>query len=247
MKIQLRELNYHEEFSQVELDNLITPLTLSAHMGKVEACKLILENESVDLNLGTKEMNITPLIAACSSGNYEIVKVLIENGADVNKPNVMSQPPLYHCFTRLLEDTNIFENSLICNKMAVLLLQHGADVNYIVNKDKGKTLLMEYCSVKLEMNNRDKETNLRVIRFLLEHGASTIMKSKKGKNVQEYAKKHPFKEEVLDLLRHTQQVYFYNTLRTTQPSTSGKVSKYKLFSTDETVKDSCCSLFKYCK
>src|ERR1700753_832418 len=111
MKIQLRELNYNEEFSQVELDNLITPLTLAANLGKVEATKLILENESVDLNLGTKDMGITPLIASFAAGNYEIVKVLIENGADVNKPNIMSQPPLYFCFTRLQEDTNIFENS----------------------------------------------------------------------------------------------------------------------------------------
>lgn len=245
MKIQLRELNYHEEFSQVELDNLITPLTLCAHIGKVETTKLILENETVDVNLGTKDMEITPLIAACASGNYEIVKLLIENGADVNKPNNLCKPPLYFCFMRLQEDTNIFENSLICNKMSTLLLQNGADINQIVNKEKGKTILMEYCSIKLDMSNREREVNMRVIRFLIEHGASTSLKSKKGKTANDYARKHPFKDEVLDILRNTHQIYFHNTLRTTQQST--KVTKYKLFSTDESIKDSCCSLFKYCK
>jgi ankyrin repeat protein len=247
MKIQLRELNYLEEFTKVELDNLISPLTLASHLGRVEVAKLLLENETIDVNMGTKDMEITPLIAACASGNYEIVKLLIENGADVNKPNVLSQPPLYFCFTRLQEDTNIFENNLICNKMANLLLQHGADVNFIVNKEKGKTLIMEYCSIKIDMSNREKETNLKIIRFLIENGANTALKSRKNKTAFDYASKHPHKDEVIEALKNTQQMYYFNTLRTTTQPGLPKVQKFKLFSTEEAVKESCCSIFKSCK
>ena len=240
-------MNYFEEYTSVELDTLITPLTLAAHLGRVEIAKLLLENETIDVNLPTKELEITPLIAACAGGNYEIVKQLIENGADVNKPNKMNQPPLYFCFARLQEDSNMFENSLICNKMAILLLQHGADINFIVSKEKGKTILMEYCSVKIEMSAREKEVNLRVIKFLLENGASTVMKSKKGKTALEYSQKHPYKNEVLDILRSTTQINFYNTLKTTQPATTTKNSRFKLFSTDDNIKETCCGIFKSCK
>mmetsp|Transcript_17700 Transcript_17700/g.15517 ORF Transcript_17700/g.15517 Transcript_17700/m.15517 type:complete len:123 (+) Transcript_17700:27-395(+) len=90
MKIQLRELNYLEEFTKADLDNLISPLILSSHLGRIEITKVLLENETIDINLASNFLQITPLIAACASGNYEIVKLLIENGAEVNKPNMLS-------------------------------------------------------------------------------------------------------------------------------------------------------------
>jgi len=201
MKPHLRDLNYLEEFPEVEIDNAVTPLIVTAHLGRVEILKLLLENESLDLNLGSDELQLTPLSIACAAGNYEIMELLINNGVDVNQPDSLNRPPLYFCFIRLQEDINIFENNLICMKMANMLLQNGADINFVVNKEKGRTLLMEYCGVTLDMSNREKETNLKVIKFLIEHGADPAKKSKKGKTALDYSKKHPFKDEVQNILK----------------------------------------------
>jgi len=73
------------------------------------------------------------------------------------------------------------------------------------------------------------------------------LKSRKNKTAFDYAGKHPHKDEVHDALKNTQQMYYFNTLRnTTQPGLP-KVQKFKLFSTEEAVKESCCSIFKSCK
>lgn len=42
------------------------------------------------------------------TGNYEILKLLLDAGAEVNKPNSFSQTPFIVCFTRL-EEVSGFE------------------------------------------------------------------------------------------------------------------------------------------
>ena len=38
----------------------------------------------IDINMVTDENEYSPLCAACMAGNFEIVKLLAENGADIN-------------------------------------------------------------------------------------------------------------------------------------------------------------------
>lgn len=76
------------------------------------------------------------------AGNYEIVEILAENGADVNQVDAMEMSPLIYCFSRLNEDENYFENQSLALRMADVLLAHGADINQI---SKGRTLLMNVC------------------------------------------------------------------------------------------------------
>lgn len=51
------------------------------------------------------------------------------------------------------------------------MIDHGANIDAIVNQEKGYTLLMLFCSVKEKLNNRDLKVNLDVIKFLVSHGA----------------------------------------------------------------------------
>ena len=76
------------------------------------------------------------------AGNYEIVVILAENGADVNQVDAMEMSPLIYCFSRLNEDENYFENQSLALRMADVLLAHGADINQM---SKGRTLLMNVC------------------------------------------------------------------------------------------------------
>jgi ankyrin repeat protein len=80
------DLNWHEEHLKTNLDFKITPLTQAAYLGRKKIIEFILENyNNLDLNLATKQNSYTALSAACMAGNYDIVCLLTEYGADVNK------------------------------------------------------------------------------------------------------------------------------------------------------------------
>lgn len=84
MKITMKNLNWREKHSKTDLDDLITPLACAAFLGRVWITEMLLENALIDINMATEENEYSPLCAACMAGNYEIVKLLAENGADVN-------------------------------------------------------------------------------------------------------------------------------------------------------------------
>ena len=94
-------LNYTIEFPKANIDTKIAPIHLAAFIGKQDLMKLILNNEAIDIDLETETSGFTPLCVAAISGNYEILRMLIENGAELNKPNTFNQTPFICCFTRL--------------------------------------------------------------------------------------------------------------------------------------------------
>jgi len=210
MNIRAVNVNFLLEYPDLSFDREITPLILACFLGRIDCVRLILENPAADIDLPSEDSGYTPLCVACLTGNYEIVKMLLEKDAEVNLPNRFSQTPFILCFSRLNETTNLYENTKICFKMAELLLEFGADINWIVDKTKGHTILMQFCSVKMELDEREKRMNLEVIRFLLEHGADKNMVSNKNKNAFQLAQKHSNRDAVLEVLQNTNQKYFNN-------------------------------------
>ncbi|KAM3132538.1 hypothetical protein pb186bvf_015351 [Paramecium bursaria] len=205
LKIYLRDLNYLEEFNDNFIDKQISPLTLAVATGQLEVVKLLLQNEGIDINLATKSQELSPLKLACNNGYYEIAELLVQQGADVNQASHTGSVPLFYCFNRLEEESNYFENKQLCFKLGELLIDHGANIDAIVNQEKGYTLLMLFCSVKEKLNNRDLKVNLDVIKFLVSHGAQKDLQSKKGKTVFELSKQHAAKEIVQKILQETKQ------------------------------------------
>lgn len=217
MKLQNCDLNFLEEFKEVEIDNKITPLICAASLGRLECTKLLLDNKTIDVNMPSDEYQCTPLGVACAAGNLEIVRLLLERNADVNKRANFEQLPLTLCFTRFHEEVNAYENQLICMKMAEMLLQRGADIDVVVDEDKGHTLLMQYCATKIQLSETQRRANKKLVQFFLVHGANPERKSKKGKTAFELAEKHCNKTEIQELLRTEKQSYFYES-RYFQPS-----------------------------
>ena len=101
----------------------------------------------------------TPLITACLCGNYEIVRLLLMAKAEVNKPNLLNQIPLTVILFRLVEEVASFENKKVSFLIAEMLIKHGADLNWIIDKKNGYSLLHYFCSFKMKMNKYQKQLN----------------------------------------------------------------------------------------
>ena len=149
LKIVNKNLNWLEKHSKTDLDEKITPLAQASFLGRSRITELLLENPLIDINMTTEDHEYTPLSASCIAGNFEIVKILSENGADTNHQNSMGYTPLLYCFTRMSETANVYENKSICLKIAEILLQFAADINYYHH---GKTLLMSFCGISMNLD-----------------------------------------------------------------------------------------------
>jgi len=102
-----------------------------------------LVEQGADLNLGG------PLVYACEKGNEEIVKYLLERGADVNQVNNDNVTPLGKtCWNG--------------NEALVKYL-----IEYGVNNDQLRDGLCQAC----------KNSNVSLVNYFVEHGADVNYKS----------------------------------------------------------------------
>lgn len=130
MSNQVRNLNWFSEHLKSNLDVQITPLSQAAYLGRYKIVQILIENfPQLDLDIATKDNGYTPISAACMGGHFDVMALLAENGADVNKVDLMEQSPLIYCFSRLNEDENYYENKALALKMSEILLAYGADIN----------------------------------------------------------------------------------------------------------------------
>lgn len=143
---------------------------------------MLLKNKNIDVDLETENNKQTPLITACLCGNYEIVRLLILSKAEVNKPNQLNHIPLTVVLFRLVEEPSSFENKKICFRIADLLIKNGADLNWIIDKKNGYSLLHYFCSLKMKMNKIQIALNYEIIKFLLDKGANIKQLTLKDKN-----------------------------------------------------------------
>jgi hypothetical protein len=61
MKITSKNLNWLEAHSKTDLDELISPLTCAAFLGRIEVLELLLENPTIDLEFVTQENEYSAL------------------------------------------------------------------------------------------------------------------------------------------------------------------------------------------
>jgi hypothetical protein len=74
-----------------------------------------------------------------------------------------------HCFSRLTETENVFENKVVCLKIAELLISYGANVN---QQAMGRSLLQNFCAISMDLEPMMAELSLDVVSFLLMRGAN---------------------------------------------------------------------------
>ena len=127
----------------------------------------ILLKYGADANLG----ELSPLVAAISSGNSSLVEKLLESGADPNKigfRQVKNNMPVY--FFPVVE-------SVGAGNTTTLLLEHGAD--YDINGRQGSLLQNRLCEItrlhkdgNTQMSSEDYQGALNAVQWLEDHGVS---------------------------------------------------------------------------
>ena len=172
------DVNNFGKFSK--FGNKFTALMIAARHGYLNITKVLLE-AGADVNMicakGTSffkyrqddvelvgEVGDTALIIAARNGHMNIIKVLVEAGADVNK--ICSKAPSFSKFTRDLElEGKSDDTALIIAarkghvKIIEVLIEAGANVNTIYNSS-------ETALISLALNG-----NTQGVRLLLRSGA----------------------------------------------------------------------------
>ena len=161
---------------------LVSAFMLPLEPPNIDIIKLLLENGAdADINkacpIGDKEREpyITPLIAAVSGThnkiNPEIIKLLIDYGADVNKVGIRGYTPIVWA-----AGNKHAKNALDIIKM---LVENGADIN--LGKIGGINVAL---SIAIQRGNID------ICKYLIENGADVTGKDDKNKTLLDYLKEN---------------------------------------------------------
>ncbi|XP_013786210.1 protein fem-1 homolog C-like [Limulus polyphemus] len=132
--------------------HVVTPLWCAAVAGKLSVVRCLVEH-GANVN-SLSDTGSTPVRSACFMTHFEIVKYLVENNADIQKPN-------YNGGTCLI-------NSVQSVPLCKYLLKHGADVN------------AQDIQFKTALHYAIQEHRFETTTLLLAHGANPLIKSRYG-------------------------------------------------------------------
>ncbi|KAG4095964.1 ankyrin repeat-containing domain protein [Neocallimastix lanati (nom. inval.)] len=142
-------------YERISKKKLVITQMLIDHGADVNKIANIAKNISYFYEI--KYYSGTPLIYAIDRGSFDLVKLLVENGADVNKKNEDNNTPLYY---------SIYNKK---PKIIEYLLNQGARINEVIG-DKNETAL--FYAIRM--------CNVTIIRFLINNGADINHKNKDG-------------------------------------------------------------------
>ena len=140
-------------------------LILASCKGEYEKCKeLILAGANVNHEIPAKQ-DYTPLMAAAYEGHVDIINLLLDAGANVNKSGSRDgMSPLCCACATWFPGERVEAVKVLCSR--------GADVNLVNSNDKTPlTLACHYPG------------SLEIVRFLLSRGARLTLKDVDGKTI----------------------------------------------------------------
>ena len=182
-----------DEVSLTNEDKLLS-LTNNKDTG-IKDIENFINNKTVDINC-VDIINNTPLIYAIDNDKIDIVRLLIDKGADVNKISGENITPLR---VAIYENNNIDILNLVTSK--------GADIKYI--NTKGQTYLMLACDKFNKDINRDRDRDYydNLFKVLLSK-IDFNLKDKDGKTCIDYIDDNEVKNYFLEL----KNVFLYDEL-----------------------------------
>ena len=162
----------------------ITPLVAAANVNDTEVAKLLLARGANPLKTSTAEGVSTPLTGAARNGNAELVRLLLARKAEVNAIGAETGPKVKNGLITFARVTALHMAAVSRNADVVkMLLDAGATVDPL--DARGMTPLMFAIATD--------RPNPRIIRLLLQAGASPSLKSLADETAVDWARKfnHP--------------------------------------------------------
>jgi hypothetical protein len=152
------------------------PLLAAVLREDVEEVKGLLAT-GAEVNVLDKEYNMTPLAQAASQGNLELIRILLNAGADVNGRNREGLTPLMQASTQA--DVEVVQS----------LLDAGAKID--LRDDDGQSAL----------HHAADEADAEVLKALLDAGASVDARDEAGRTALMVAAENGDEDNVLVLLK----------------------------------------------
>ena len=163
-------------------DDLATPLIIAARDGKLDVVKFLLRYEANIEGRGTIKIDgqviedCTALWFAAAKGHFDVVRLLIEQNAEVDRRTSSNSTPLRAA---------VFDGHL---DIVRCLVENGADVN--ARNNFNSTPLMLTCH----------NGHLDVASYLVKHGANINLQDNAGHSCLHYASKRGDVQLVCELL-----------------------------------------------
>jgi ankyrin repeat protein len=149
-------------------------LLYACHGNKYLIAKYLIEVENLNINIKNSHDN-TCLMFACMNNNFNLIQLLIKNGADVNVVDNDGDNALnYLCGCDNPNDVNYW--------YVKYMLDHGADYNIVSLHNE--TPIMYLCG---DHKKRDKiKINVQVLKLLIDKGVKTNLINDEDKHYLDY-------------------------------------------------------------
>lgn len=89
------------------------------------------------------------------------------------------------------------------------MVARGADLNWVLDKQKGHTLLHTLCASTLKMNKMEKQLIYDIVKFLIDKGANINQRTLNDKTAEDLAASHCNSVAIIDLItkkKETQEI-----------------------------------------
>ncbi|SHI84656.1 Ankyrin repeat [Mesonia phycicola] len=190
VKVKIKEGNDPLEFNRSHFNGIANAILANAPTKTIE---YLLSLENVDINLRTHDAR-TYLIWAAYSGNYPIVKYLVDHGADVNLKGSHGFGAITFAAYAGVEDKKIYDyltkNGLSIDQEAL----NGATAILLIMQKLQDLSMINYFEKKgLDLHSKDEDGNgafsyaakggnLEVMKALIKKGVDYKSKNKSGGN-----------------------------------------------------------------
>ncbi|XP_070193882.1 ankyrin repeat and SOCS box protein 3-like [Littorina saxatilis] len=149
-------------------DEEVSAVHVACKQGSVEVVEFLLQQPEVDLNKASSFMDEIPLFCAAYFGHLQVVELLVQKGADVNKTTVCNLTPVHMAARN--SHTNVID----------FLAKNGANLNVLawVVRGKRKKTKLRFVFEKTDICKSsplyfavDSTQDGSSVKVLLDHGA----------------------------------------------------------------------------